>query len=116
MTKCDNCGSENFFLLTRQNPKGQKGIFHCEQCTGTLVDNVGEALVAAIQGEAQEPANTEITIRCTNCGLEFESDYDLEQNLIDLETGEIHDGCPTCKTDAYLMDLIKYPDLEPAND
>ena len=110
MTKCDNCGSENFFLLTRQNPKGQKGIFHCEQCTGTLVDNVGEALVAAIQGEDQEPAMTEITIRCTNCGLEFESDYDLEQNLIDPETGEIHDGCPTCKTDAYLMDLIKYPD------
>ena len=60
---------------------------------------------------------TENTIRCTNCGLEFESDYDLEQNLIDLETGEIHDGCPTCKTDAYLMDLIKYPDAQgPAND
>ena len=55
---------------------------------------------------------TENTIRCTNCGLEFESDYDLEQNLIDPETGEIHDGCPTCKTDAYLMDLIKYPDQE----
>lgn len=59
---------------------------------------------------------TEITIRCTNCGLGFESDYDLEQNLVDQDTGEIHDGCPTCKTDAYLMDLIKYPDLEPAND
>jgi uncharacterized Zn finger protein len=58
MTKCDNCGTENFLLLTRQNPKGQKGIFHCEQCTGTLVDNVGEALVAAIQGEdPKEPAN-----------------------------------------------------------
>lgn len=55
---------------------------------------------------------TEITIRCTNCELEFESDYDLEQNLVDQETGEIHDGCPTCKTDAYLMDLIKYPDQE----
>lgn len=55
---------------------------------------------------------TEITIRCTNCGLEFESDYDLEQNLVDQETGEIHDGCPTCQTDAYLMDLIKYPDQE----
>ena len=59
---------------------------------------------------------TEITIRCTNCGLEFESDYDLEQNLVDQDTGEIHDGCPTCETDAYLMDLIKYPDLEPVND
>ena len=54
MTKCDNCGSENYLLLTRQNPKGQKGIFHCEECTGTLVDNFGEALVEAIQGEAQE--------------------------------------------------------------
>lgn len=59
---------------------------------------------------------TEITIRCTNCGLGFESDYDLEQNLVDQDTGEIHDGCPTCETDAYLMDLIKYPDLEPAHD
>lgn len=71
----------------------------------------------ALLDEFQEPPMTENTIRCTNCGLEFESDYDLEQNLIDPETGEIHDGCPTCKTDAYLMDLIKYPDAqEPAND
>lgn len=59
---------------------------------------------------AKKKSMSEITIRCTNCGLEFESDYDLEQNLIDPETGEIHDGCPTCQTDAYLMDLIKYPD------
>ena len=59
---------------------------------------------------------SEITIRCTNCGLGFESDYDLEQNLVDQDTGEIHDGCPTCETDAYLMDLIKYPDQEPAKD
>lgn len=59
---------------------------------------------------------SEITIRCTNCGSEFEDDYDLEQNLVDQDTGEIHDGCQTCKTDAYLMDLIKYPDLEPDND
>ena len=36
---------------------------------------------------------TENTIRCTNCGLEFESDYDLEQNLIDPETGEKCDIC-----------------------
>ena len=79
--------------------------------------NIDEEKIWGLMLEAaQEPANTEITIRCTNCGLEFESDYDLEQNLIDPETGEIHDGCPTCKTDAYLMDLIKYPDLEPDND
>ena len=58
MIKCDNCGNEKALLLTRQNQKGQKGIFHCEQCTGSLVDNVGEALVKAILGEAaQEPAN-----------------------------------------------------------
>jgi len=55
MIKCDNCGNEKALLLTRQNPKGQKGIFHCEQCTGALVDNAGEALVEAIcGGEAQE--------------------------------------------------------------
>lgn len=54
MTKCDNCGNENYLLLTRQNPKGQKGIFHCEICTETLVDNIGEALVVAIQGESKE--------------------------------------------------------------
>ena len=57
MIKCNNCGNEKALLLTRQNPKGQKGIFHCEEYTGTLVDNFGEALVEAIQGEAQEPAN-----------------------------------------------------------
>ena len=59
---------------------------------------------------------SEITIRCTNCGAGFEDDYALEQNLIDPETSEIHDGCPTCQTDGYLMDLIKYPDSEPASD
>ena len=53
---------------------------------------------------------SENTIRCTNCGLEFEDDYSLEQNLIDPKTGEIHDGCTTCHTDEFLMDLIKYPD------
>ena len=57
MIKYNNCGNEKALLLTRQNPKGQKGIFHCEECTGNLVDNFGEALVEAIQGEAQEPAN-----------------------------------------------------------
>ena len=57
MVKCDLCGSVDYILLTRQNPKGQKGVFHCEECTGTLVDNFGEALVEAIQGEAQEQAN-----------------------------------------------------------
>ena len=54
MIKCDSCGNENALLLTRQNPKGQKGIFHCEDCTGTLVDNFGEALVEAICSNLQE--------------------------------------------------------------
>ena len=52
--KCDLCGSVDYILLTRQNPKGQKGVFHCEECTGTLVDNFGEALVTAIIDGEQE--------------------------------------------------------------
>lgn len=82
------------------NPKTKTNLLESDFIVGEL-----KAMI-----EDQEPAMTEITIRCTNCGLEFESDYDLEQNLVDQETGEIHDGCPTCQTDAYLMDLIKYPD------
>lgn len=54
MVKCDLCGSVDYILLTRQNPKGQKGVFHCEECTGTLVDNFAEALVTAIIGDEQE--------------------------------------------------------------
>ena len=50
MIKCDKCGSEKYLLLTRQNPKGEKGIFHCEKCTGTPVNNTDQALVAAIGG------------------------------------------------------------------
>ena len=50
MIKCDKCGSEKFLLLTRQNPKGEKGIFYCEKCTGTPVNNIAQALVAAIGG------------------------------------------------------------------
>ena len=50
MIKCDKCGSENYLLLTRQNPKGEEGIFHCEKCTGTPVTNTAQALVAAIEG------------------------------------------------------------------
>ena len=57
MINCSNCGNEKALLLTRQNPKGQKGVFHCEQCTGALVDNIGEALIEAIQGEVQEQSH-----------------------------------------------------------
>ena len=38
MINCSNCGNEKALLLTRQNPKGQKGIYHCEQCTGALIE------------------------------------------------------------------------------
>ena len=49
MMKCDKCGTDKFLLLTRQNPKGETGIFHCEKCTGPPVNNTGEALAAAIK-------------------------------------------------------------------
>ena len=48
--KCDKCGNDKPLLLTRQNPKGQAGIFHCENCTGTPVSNSEEALKVAIVG------------------------------------------------------------------
>ena len=57
MINCSNCGNEKALLLTRQNPKGQKGNFHCEQCTGALVDNFGEALIEAIQGSVREQSH-----------------------------------------------------------
>ena len=75
MNKCDGCYSENFLLLTRQNPKGRKGIFHCEKCTGKLVANVGEALVTAVTGEdgcvdvmtcfvhVSQPLNIQLTLK-----------------------------------------------------
>ena len=103
LAKVLNCVTDNWLIDT-------DSVEEFKKIESLVQDEIDEMF------KAWEPAMTENTIRCTNCGLEFESDYDLEQNLIDPETGEIHDGCPTCKTDAYLMDLIKYPDLEPAND
>ena len=103
LAKVLNCVTDNWLIDT-------DSVEEFKKIESLVQDEIDEMF------KAWEPANTENTIRCTNCGLEFESDYDLEQNLIDPETGEIHDGCPTCKTDAYLMDLIKYPDLEPDND
>ena len=94
LAKVLNCVTDNWLIDT-------DSVEEFKKIESLVQDEIDEMF------KAWEPANTENTIRCTNCGLEFESDYDLEQNLIDPETGEIHDGCPTCKTDAYLMDLIK---------
>lgn len=41
-------------------------------------------------------------IRCNNCMQEFDCDDDLE--LIELPDKEICNGCPKCRTDAYLID------------
>ena len=46
-------------------------------------------------------------IRCNNCGTYFENDYDLAQ-IVDIDDGELINGCPECQTDSYLMDLIEY--------
>lgn len=48
--KCDACGNENYLLLTRQNPKGEKGIFHCEKCTGSNVKTREDAILEALLG------------------------------------------------------------------
>jgi hypothetical protein len=50
MIKCDKCGNDKAILLTRQNPKGQAGIFHCEKCTGENITNSDSDLVTAIIG------------------------------------------------------------------
>ena len=47
-------------------------------------------------------------IRCNNCEQEFNSDDDLER--IELPDKEICNGCPKCRTDAYLMDMGKQND------
>lgn len=48
MVVCNKCGSENYVLLTRQNPKGEKGIFHCEKCTGSPVTTQEGAILEAL--------------------------------------------------------------------
>ena len=42
-------------------------------------------------------------IKCNNCGMEFDSDDDLER--MEMPDKEICDGCPKCRTDEYLMDI-----------
>ena len=41
--------------------------------------------------------------RCNNCMREFDCDDDLE--LVELPNKDICNGCPNCRTDAYLMDI-----------
>ena len=47
-------------------------------------------------------------IRCNNCMQEFKCDDDLER--IELPDKEIGNGCPKCRTDAYLMDMEGWND------
>lgn len=49
-----------------------------------------------------QPEESEATIRCSNCGEEFEDEGDLM--FMEDELGEFL-GCPRCETDEYLMDL-----------
>lgn len=54
MLNCDKCGKTDALLLTRQNPKGVKGIFWCEECTRkTHVVDTGSALIDAITGKSK---------------------------------------------------------------
>ena len=46
------------------------------------------------------------TITCTYCDRLFEDDSDLNNTLYDDELDEYHDGCPDCKTDSWMMDII----------
>lgn len=50
------------------------------------------------------------TCRCTNCEKEFEDDDELElfkEEATDTENEEFFKGCPNCKTDAFLLDILE---------
>lgn len=49
------------------------------------------------------------TVKCTNCEKEFEDDDELEvfRTNIPGEPTEVFLGCPNCKTDSYLMDILE---------
>ena len=47
----------------------------------------------------------ENTVRCNMCWTHFVDEYD-ELELMEDKNGYFK-GCPTCKTDDYLMDLIQ---------
>ncbi|WP_180358553.1 hypothetical protein [Bacillus tropicus] len=42
--------------------------------------------------------------RCNNCMKVFKDDDEFEL-LKDEQSNEFYKGCPSCKTDSYLMDL-----------
>ena len=50
------------------------------------------------------------TIQCTWCNQLF-TEQQLAKDLFDEETGEYFDGCPDCKTDQHLADLLPSPNL-----
>lgn len=50
LNACAKCNRTDYVLLTRQNPKGEAGIFWCEHCTATPVTTTQQALIAAIEG------------------------------------------------------------------
>lgn len=47
---------------------------------------------------------TNLRLRCNNCDTIFESDEHLVV-VFDEKDKEYVLGCPTCNTDAYLMDI-----------
>lgn len=53
LSACEKCKRTDFVLLTRQNPKGEAGIFWCERCTEIPVTTAQDALIAAIEGVAK---------------------------------------------------------------
>lgn len=65
--KCDKCGNEEALLLTRQNPKGEKGIFWCEKCTHTDIKTHSDALDKALE----EPKELRLVFTAEG-GYEFE--------------------------------------------
>ncbi|MHA3112910.1 hypothetical protein [Acinetobacter sp. ANC 4193] len=50
------------------------------------------------------------TIQCNWCNQLF-TEKQLAKDLFDEETGEYFDGCPDCKTDQHLTDLLPSPNL-----
>jgi len=50
------------------------------------------------------------TIQCKWCNQLF-TEQQLAKDLFDEETGEYFDGCPNCKTDQHLADLLPSPNL-----
>lgn len=57
-----------------------------------------------MQRSILEMQMTNLRLRCNNCDTIFESDEHLVV-VFDEKDKEYVLGCPTCNTDAYLMDI-----------